>query len=59
MEERLYGKVRELRFTQLVKQKTRWRPSSYSLKHKGFYEEESDQFSPTLLETKQGKMSLN
>lgn len=52
MEGRLCVKARELRFTQLMKEKTGWRPSSYSQKHNGFYEAESDKHFPTLLKAK-------
>lgn len=52
VEERLHVRAGELRFTQLIKEKTGWRSSSYSQKHKEFYEGESDPFFPTLLEAK-------
>ena len=52
MEGRLHVKARELRFTQLMKEKPGWRPCSYSQKHKGCYEAESDQYFPTLLKAK-------
>lgn len=52
MGQRLHVKVTEQTFTQLIKEKTGWRPHSYLSETQESYEDASDQFSPTLMVAK-------